>query len=192
MTRAKTLAGFEAGFIADADPWRTFTDTDEALKRRAILHALGPGVRGRVLELGAGNGSNSVELARRALRLDATEATAAGVGLVERALASSTHARAMRLVVPGRLPRARYDAVVIAELLYYLAPRAMAATAHDIARSMRSGGRLVLVHHRVDFHDFAQRAAGIHQRFLAETGRAWRQPTGYRTARWIVIGLTAG
>ena len=62
------LAGFERKFAGDDDPWSTWTDADEALKRAAILHALGPGPWGRVLELAAGNGSNSRPLARRGWR----------------------------------------------------------------------------------------------------------------------------
>ncbi len=58
MSRAISLAGFEATFRGNPDPWRTFTARDEMAKRRAILRALGPGPKGRVLELASGNGSN--------------------------------------------------------------------------------------------------------------------------------------
>jgi cyclopropane fatty-acyl-phospholipid synthase-like methyltransferase len=186
--RSITLAGFERTFAADPDPWRTYSDRDEAVKRAAIVHALGKGARGRVLELAAGNGSNSRALATRALRLDATEATAAGTQLVAAALAGhGMRARAVRLAVPGRFPRARYDAVVVAELLYYLTPRAMAQTAYDVARALRPGGTLVLAHHRIDFHDFAQHAAHIQLEFLAQTGQGWHVRTVRRTKRWIVL-----
>ena len=61
--KAIDLSGFAAKFAADEDPWRTFSNRDEAVKRAAILHALGPGPLGRVLELGSGNGSNSRAIA---------------------------------------------------------------------------------------------------------------------------------
>lgn len=191
-----TLAGFDAKFAGSADPWSTFTDADEALKRRAILHAIGPGPWGRVLELAAGNGSNSAAIAARALRLDATEATASGVALVADAVDAGrsraralrpSRARALRLAVPDRLPRARYDVVVVAELLYYLSPAAMARTARDVAAVLPPGGTLVLAHHRIDFPDFAQHAAGIQQRFLVATRVRWRVRTVRRTRRWIVL-----
>lgn len=187
MMRAIGLDGFEQKFAGDDDPWRTFTNRDEARKRDAILHALGPGPCGRILELGAGNGSNSVAIARRALRLDATEATAAGTELVAKALATTGRARAIQLAVPAPFPRARYDAIVVAELLYYLTPTAMRATARDVGRALRAGGTLVLAHHRIDFYDFVQHSAGIQARFLRETGREWTIRIVDRTADWVVV-----
>ena len=100
--RPIALSGFEAKFAGDNDPWSTFTDPDEALKREAILHAMGTGPWGRVLEIAAGNGSNSAAIAPRALRLDATEATVTGTALVARAIRSrSGRARAIRMAVPA-------------------------------------------------------------------------------------------
>ena len=186
--RPITLAGFDAKFAANVDPWRTFDDRDEALKRRAILQGMGAGPWGRVIELAAGNGSNSAAMARRALRLDATEATASGTALVAKAIRSrGARARAIRLAVPARLPRARYDIAVVAEILYYLSPADMAATARDVTRVLEPNGRLVMAHHRIDFPDFAQHAAHIQRRFLAVTGRRWRVRTVRRTGHWIVL-----
>lgn len=189
--RAIDLAGFEATFAADPDPWQTFANRDEALKRTAILHAMGVGPWGRVLEIAAGNGSNSAAIAPRALRLDATEATTAGTRLVRQAIAArGKRARAVRLAVPGRFPRQRYDIVVVAELLYYLSPAAMQATARDVANVLRPGSTLVLAHHRIDFHDFAQHARHLHRAFLAATRCTWRVHTVRRTGRWVVIACT--
>lgn len=186
--KAIDLAGFESKFKGDADPWSTWDDCDEVLKREAILHAMPPGTSGRVLELGAGNGSNSKALAARALRLDATEATREGTRLVAEAIAAhAPRARAIRLAVPERPPRARYDAIVIAELLYYLEPRVMTTLAHQVSRLLRRGGTLVLAHHRISFHDFAQHAEGIHDRFLADLSFRGTKRLIRRTGRWIVV-----
>lgn len=185
--RPITLDGFAAKFAACDDPWSTFTDRDEALKRRAILHAMGPGPWGRVLELAAGNGSNSAAIAPRALRLDATEATRTGAALVARAVTGRSRARAIELVVPDRLPRWQYDIVVVAEVLYYLTPRDMAETARDTAAALRPGGTLVLAHHCVDYPDFAQHASHVHGAFLAATGCPWQVRVARRTGRWIVL-----
>lgn len=180
------LAGFDAKFSGSDDPWATFTARDEAHKRRAILRGIGGRRVGRMLELAAGNGSNSAALARLALRLDATEGTRSGTELVSRAVGDNPRVRVSRLVLPDRFPRPTYDAIVVAEVLYYLTARDMAAVAHAVAAALTPGGRLVLAQHRVDYPDFVQHAAEIHRRFLSATGVEW-QPTGdTRTGRWRV------
>lgn len=181
------LEGFARKFQEDSDPWRTFSSRDEALKRTAILHALGSGPIGRVLELASGNGSNSAAIAPRALRLDATEGTPEGTMLTAKAIADHPRARAGLLRLPGCFPRPEYDAILIAELLYYLSLRDMARVAEDVAMSLRAGGRLVLAHHRIDFHDFVQHSHGIQQRFLGLTGRCWNTRLVRKTGRWSVI-----
>lgn len=186
------LAGFDRKFTDNEDPWRTFSDRDEAYKRRAILHGLGPGPIGRVLEVAAGNGSNSVALARAALRLDTTEGTASGTALVRRAVGDDPRVRVTQLVLPGRFPGTIYDAVVVAEILYYLSPSAMAQVARDVAAHLQIGGRLVLAHHRVDYPDFVQHAHAIHDRFLAASGAAWRHGIDVRTGRWRVQSYVRG
>jgi cyclopropane fatty-acyl-phospholipid synthase-like methyltransferase len=185
--KAITLTGFADKFARDDDPWNTWAAPDEVLKRKAILHALPGSIGGRMLELGAGNGSNSRALAARTLRLDATEATAQGTELVRRAIAGQPRARALRLVAPARPPRRQYDSIVIAELLYYLSERDMAALARQVAARLAPGGTLVLAHHRITFYDFAQRAEGIQARFLALTGTSWRCRPVRRTRRWAVL-----
>ena len=146
---------------------------------------------GRVLEIAAGNGSNSVALAKRALRLDATEATTSGTALVEQALEPyGRRARASRLAVPVQFPRPRYDVIVLAELLYYLSPSDLAQTACDVAAALRPGGTLVLAHHRIDFPDFVQHAAHIQRRFLTASRRRWCTRVVQRTTHWIVVSAT--
>ena len=181
------LTGFSAKFAADEDPWGTFTSRDEAVKRAAILHALGPGPLGRVLELASGNGSNSRAIAPRALRLDATEGTPEGTRLTAKAIVDWPRSRAIELSLPARFPRRDYDAVVVAELLYYLSPRAMGLVAAETGRALRRGGRLVLAHHRIDFYDFAQHAAGLQARFLHLSGARWRVRPVRQRADWEVL-----
>ncbi len=186
------LHGFDRKFADNGDPWQTFTNRDEARKRRAILRGVGAGPIGRVLELAAGNGSNSVALARPALRLDATEGTITGTALVCHAVGKDRRVRVRQVILPGRFPGRRYDVAVVAELLYYLTPAAMARVARDVARHVLPGRTLVLAHHRVDYPDFVQHADGIHERFLAASGVRWKARHGLRTGRWRVQSYVRG
>ena len=183
---AINLDGFAARFAADSDPWSTFSSRDEAIKREAIIHALGSNTRGRILELASGNGSNSAALAPRCLKLDATEGTAEGAALTARAIAHWPRARAHKLVLPGRSPQGTYDAIIIAELLYYLTPSQMRSVAAECDRLARHRTRLVLAHHTVDFFDFAQHAQRINERFVGCTAKFGSLRTQRRSRRWIV------
>ena len=188
--RSIDLAGFDAKFSDSEDPWSTFTNRDEARKRKAILRGIGSRRVGRVLELAAGNGSNSIGLARLSLRLDATEGTLSGVRLVKRAVGDIPRVRVSQLVLPARFPRATYDSIVVAEVLYYLNAQEMSAVARAIAVTLRPGGRLILAHHRVDYPDFVQHAADIHHCFLVMGGANWRTDKAVRTGRWHVQVFT--
>jgi len=184
--RAIDLAGFEAKFRAGPDPWQTFTARDEAIKRQCILCALGNGPIARILELGSGNGSNSQALARRALKLQACDGSASATQLTREALADAPRAHAWQIALPARLPGRQFEAVVIAELLYYLDARAMQRLARDVAGVLAPGARLVLAHHQVEFPDNSQRTAGVHERFVAATGHRLRLRQRWQNRRWRV------
>ena len=62
----------------------------------------------------------------------------------------------------------------------------MLRVARDAVTWLRPGGTLVLAHHRIDFFDFAQHAAGIQDRFLAQSGHRWAARAVRRTGKWIV------
>ena len=186
--RAIDLAGFEAKFRAGPDPWDTFTARDEAIKRQRILRALGDGPIARILELASGNGSNSQALARRALKLQACDGSPSATQLTRDALADAPHAQAWQIALPARLPGTQYEAVVIAELLYYLDARAMQRLARDVATALAPGARLVLAHHQVEFPDNSQRTAGIHTRFIKALGRPVIRVRQFRSQRWRVDG----
>ncbi|GAB3675684.1 class I SAM-dependent methyltransferase [Salinisphaera aquimarina] len=189
--RAIDLAGFEAKFRALGDPWQTFTARDEAIKRERIVRALGNRPVARLLELGSGNGSNSQRLAARALRLDACDGSASATALTRQALAGHRHAYAWQIALPAALPGDRYDAVVIAELLYYLSPRNMHRLARDVAAVLTPSGTLVLAHHQIEFHDSAQRAAGIHARFVAAMDYGIVRGRRWQNRRWQVEAWNA-
>ncbi len=187
MNACATLEEFDGKYVRNSDPWSTLSSRDEAIKRHAILCALGRGPYGRMLELGSGAGANSRALAARCVRLDACDGAPAAVQLTKEKLASYRHAKAHHIILPGRLPARRYDAVIIAELLYYLTERQMKQLAIDVARAL-PGGRLVLAHHKAWFDDAAQSGANIHHRFLRAFKNRGKRVYARQTRRWIVEG----
>ena len=187
-----TLEGFEAVFRASPDPWGTRTRRDEAIKRTAILRAVGgspsgaSGCQARLLELGSGNGSNSPALAARALRLLATDGAPSAVALTRAALTGKPRAGAALAVLPGDLPRGPWQACVIAEVLYYLSEADIRRLAHGLSRELAPRAQLVLAHHHRHFPDTATPPARCHDRLLAALKRPYTRQTVARRRHWRV------
>ena len=111
------------------------------------------------------------------------------MALTRAALADRPRAGAHHLALPGHFPADRYDAIVIAELLYYLDDATLRAVAAEIVRTLRPGGRLVLCHHHRAFHDASQRQEGLHRRFVAGLAGRWRITRTERTNRWELTAI---
>lgn len=186
MKRPIDLAGFEARFNADPDPWNTFSARTEYLKRMAILRAAGTRRRATGLELAAGNGSNTLPLSRCVLRLDVCEGTRSGVDLILGEVGERSRIRVHHLVLPGRFPRQRYDLIVIAELLYYMPSADLLRMARDVSRSLAPGGRLILAHHHQAFADARAPGLEAERRFLAAISPPLQSSRCARTGRWQV------
>ncbi|WP_298913147.1 class I SAM-dependent methyltransferase [uncultured Algimonas sp.] len=186
MSAPIRIDGFEAVFRADPDPWGTYERRDEAVKRRAVAHACGR-TRGRGLELGCGNGSNTRLLAARALRLHALDGAPSAVALT-RARAGSPRVSIERALLPDGAPDTPFDLIVIAEVLYYLTPREIARLGRRLR--LAPGGRLVLAHHHVDFADTSSRPARVHD-LLTRAMRPGPAVFTRRTARWRVEAFDA-
>lgn len=157
-----TLDGFNAKFAANPDPWNTFTDRDEELKRKAIIHAMGPARLGRVWEPACGNGSNIRHLARRSLRLKSSDGSPEAVEIAICNNKSSQRVDISRAVLPAMQNAEQYDAIILAEILYYLKDAEIRQLAISLDHHLKPGGRLILAHHHVIFHDFVQRAQFVH------------------------------
>ncbi len=187
--RHADIAHFESLFARSKDPWGTRHRHDEAYKRQTIIRLLPPHAVGRLLELGCGNGSNSAVLARHCLRLDACDGSLSAVDLTRAELKAVPHTDAYHLVLPGRFPSGRYDAVVVSELFYYLTDNDLAAVLREIERTLRPSGRLVLCHHHRQFHDARQKQNTLHARILRYGKGLFRLDKRARTGRWEAIAL---
>ncbi len=188
MRRPLQLDDFEARFRDDPDPWKTLSARPEAVKRRQIVHAAGSRFRMRGLELAAGNGSSSVCLARRTGRLDICEGTHHGVQLIPNITAACRNTRVFRLVLPAPFPAARYDLIVIAELLYYLGAQDIRCLAAEVSRTLAPSGRLVLAHHHRRFEDARQDGAMVHASLMACMHAPPQLSVRRRTGQWTIEG----
>lgn len=153
------LAGFEAKFRADADPWNYRTSPFEAFKRTALVRACGVRPFGRALELACANGETTRALAGRCLRLLAVDGSAAAVEAARARTGDLRRVSLRQAVLPRQMPRGPFDLIVISEILYYLRPRDFSDLLRRVERALAPGGRVVVLHHIVGFDD-----AAIHPR----------------------------
>lgn len=184
---AITLDGFERKFASDPDPWRTWTSSYEQVKRRHLGQVIGPGRYGRVLEVGAGNGSNTHMLASRALRLTVTEGTLTGVRLIREMFDETRRIKVCRLDISDRLPEHRYDLIVISEILYYLKDKPFRNLVREVKRTLQPGGVLVLAHHTGLFGDAARNGGSVHRQFLSQLSRFMVCDFDLRTGRYSMV-----
>lgn len=167
-SRAISLAGFEDKFAANSDPWRTRSSAYERRKRDDLSHVVGPGRHGRVLEVAAGNGSNTPMLSCRALRLTVTEGTSSGVHLIRRVVQDEARIDVHQLDLAEHLPGRRYDMVVVSEVLYYLPDRTFSSFAGEVSRTLRPGGSLILAHNKRYYPDAHRDGSKVHCQLLRE------------------------
>ncbi len=186
MTAPIRIDGFEAVFSKAEDPWGTYEGREEAIKRNAILRACGTR-RGRALELACGNGSNTRELARYALRLTALDGAPSAVAITRRR-AGGPRVNVREALLPDGAPRHAFDLIVIAEVLYYLSREEIARLGRRLG--LARGGRLVLAHHHVDFPDTSSRPADCHERLVVAMPGPLERVLVHRTGRWRVEAFT--
>lgn len=175
-------AAFEARYRAAADPWETLSSPYELAKAERTLAACGPGPFGRACELGAGIGALTAGLAPRCGELTALDASPTAVAAAGERLAPFPQARAVEGTIPQDLPDGPFDLVVASEVLYYLTPNALTATAAWLADVLAAGGRAVAVGWTGRAQDMPTDAAAV-ARALARTGLAAVASTtgdGYR------------
>jgi hypothetical protein len=157
------LAGFEARYQAEGDPWGYLERDYEREKYDATLSACGPGPFAHALELGASIGVFSGRLAARARRLTTIDFAPTAVAEARERLAGQAHVDVRLGRLPGDLPSGRYDLVVASEILYYLDPAALTGTLAGLEPTMLPGARLVAVHWRPAGPDRPTDAENVHR-----------------------------
>lgn len=165
------IAGFEAKFQENPDPWNYASSRFEAFKRQILLQACGTRQYGRGLELACANGETSLLLARKSLTLLAVDGSASAVTEAKRRTASIKNVMVVEAALPHEMPRGPFDLIVISELLYYLKPRDLDDLLRRSIAALAPGGRIVVLHHTIYFDDVAIPPAAAQQRAIELLGR---------------------
>jgi SAM-dependent methyltransferase len=143
--RSRDAAYFEAMYAADPDPWRFRTSAYEAAKYAATVAALADRRYRSGLEVGCSIGVLSQRVAplcEAFLGLDIAEAPLVEARARCREL---PQARFARMSVPDNWPEGGFDLILLSEVLYFLSPDDIAATAARVRRSLLPGGSVLLV-----------------------------------------------
>ncbi|MEH6719075.1 MAG: SAM-dependent methyltransferase [Aurantimonas endophytica] len=179
--------GFEAKFAADPDPWDYKTSSFEARKRDVLLKACGDRHYGRGLELACANGETTRLLADRCRRLLAVDAATTALQAARRRNAGDARVTFRHSLLPRDMPRGPFDLIVASEILYYLKPNDLALLLPKLHAALAPGGRIVFLHHVLDFDDAAIRpvqAVAATERWFAAVAplRVLQQTARFRVA----------
>jgi SAM-dependent methyltransferase len=175
----KTRRKLDRQFRKREDPFSYGSEPYEAARLSAIEAALGPARIGSLLELGCAEGHLTERLVRKADAVTAVDISAVALARARRRAPAARFREADLMTwapEPGEGP---FDAVVLAEVLYYLdrpvVRREFEALLPRIASWVKPGGRLVMSHafagpaeraHRTAFRERLEKA-GL--RLVSET-----------------------
>ncbi|MCR4294751.1 MAG: class I SAM-dependent methyltransferase [Elusimicrobia bacterium] len=144
----KTRRKLNRQFGKREDPFSYATDPYERARLEALDAALGAGRLGRVLELACAEGHFTERLARRASSVTALDISAVAIERARRRASAAAFVEG-DLLVWGPA-EAGFDAIVVAEVLYYLDRPGVKAEFEAlfprIAGWLKPGGRLVMSH----------------------------------------------
>jgi len=134
---------FDNLFIAEPDPWNFETSDYEREKFATTVMALPPERLGHLLEIGCAFGTLSALLLERCDRLTGIDVSEVAI---ERARNRQLPgANFVCGEIPPDWPEGTFDAVVISEILYFLAPEEIRMTAQLAAQALPAGGTCLLV-----------------------------------------------
>ena len=136
---------FDRLYARDPDPWGFHTSQYERDKYAATLAALPPGRFAAGFEVGCSIGVLTRQLAARCDTLLAVDVAEAALAAARDNCAGLRHVGFRRLRIPREWPLGRFDLIVLSEVLYFLGPEDLAATARCAVASLAPGGVALLV-----------------------------------------------
>lgn len=158
------IDGFEAKFQENSDPWNYATSPFEAYKRRILRLACGNRHYGRGLEIACANGETSKSLAPHCMQLLALDGSPTAVAAAKASTQHLANIEVNCAVLPDGLPQRQFDLIVASEIFYYLRPEPLDRLLERLYQSLAPGGRIVCLHHIVNFDDAACRPADAQRR----------------------------
>ncbi|WP_099867229.1 class I SAM-dependent methyltransferase [Pararhizobium haloflavum] len=185
------IDGFEDLFRSNPDPWEYESSPFEAHKRKILLNHIGLRCRGRVLELACANGVTTQALLRCALRLTALDSSTTAIAQARARLTDADRLRLIHGELPYGMPKQQFDLIVVSEIVYYLHRSAYTFLARELLKRLALGGRVVVLHHHVNFTDATVRPEQAHCDFVRLLGKRLLLVRSTRTARYSVSVLVA-
>jgi SAM-dependent methyltransferase len=192
VARPIDIDGFENLFQRDPDPWDYETSAFEAHKRSVLMRYAGLGPRGRVLELACANGVTTQALMKVGLRVTALDGSSTAIAQARTRLGHIRRLRLLHANLPKGLPKESFDLIVVSEIVYYLGSIAARRLAEGVANRVAPGGRVVVLHHHLNFPDASVNPEHAHRDFVRLLRERMTLVRSARTGRFCVAALVAG
>ena len=192
MARPIDIDGFENLFQSNPDPWDYESSPFEAHKRSVLLKHIGLSPRGRVLELACANWVTTRALMKVGLRVAALDGSSTAIAQARTRLGHIRRLRLLHANLPEGLPKERFDLIVVSEIVYYLGSIAARRLAASVADRVAPGGRVVVLHHHLNFPDASVNPEHAHRDFVRLLRKRMTLIRSARTGRFCVAALVAG
>jgi 2-polyprenyl-3-methyl-5-hydroxy-6-metoxy-1,4-benzoquinol methylase len=138
---------FEQLYRANPDPWNFTTSAYEQDKYDATLSALGTRRFGRALEVGCSIGVLTERLAKHCDQIIGIDFAPSAVEAARARCAPYPGVTIEHMQVPQQWPDGRFDLIVLSEVLYFLDEADLTKICARTVRSIRPGGRVLLVNY---------------------------------------------
>ena len=182
-------AHFDRLYAASDDPWHFRTSDYERAKYAATLAALPPQRFTYGLEAGCAIGELTVLLAARCDRLLGLDIAAAPLRTARARCAALPHVAFEQMAIPGNWPQGRFDLIVLSEVLYFLSPDDVRATAARVRASLAENGVVLLVNWLGGTDDPGTGDSAA-EGFIAAAAPAFQVDLHHRTERYRLDRLT--
>ncbi len=145
-TQSRPARYFEEIYARDPDPWDFTTSAYERAKYEATVTALPKPRYARGFEVGCSIGVLTRMLAARCDELLSVDAAETPLREARKRCADLAEVRFARMRLPDEAPDAKFDLVVLSEVLYYCTREDIGRIARILEKALAPGGDIVLVH----------------------------------------------